>query len=145
MEVEIIELKITDYEEVITLWENSQGVRLRDADSRENIERYLHRNPGLSYIACHNGKIVGAVLCGHDGRRGYLNHLAVLPDYRRQGIATKLVQSCLSQLQKQGIDKCHLFILSENDAASSFWSKQGWRQRSDIIMMSLSSSKSLNA
>ncbi|OKH39261.1 hypothetical protein NIES2101_35510 [Calothrix sp. HK-06] len=65
----------------------------------------------MSYVTCHNGKIVGAVLCGHDGRRGYLYHLAVLPDYRRQGISTKLVQSCLSQLQQQIIGKWHLFIV----------------------------------
>ncbi|MBW4602941.1 MAG: GNAT family N-acetyltransferase [Calothrix sp. FI2-JRJ7] len=127
------------------MWENTQGVRLRDADSRENIERYLQHNPGLSYVTCQNDKIVGAVLCGHDGRRGYLNHLAVLADYHRQGIGTKLVQSCLSQLQQQSIGKCHLFILNKNDVACKFWSKLGWRQRSGIVMMSLSSSKSLNA
>ncbi|MBF2004732.1 GNAT family N-acetyltransferase [Chlorogloeopsis fritschii PCC 9212] len=144
MAIEITELYITDYEDVISLWENTEGIKLRDADSKENIQRYLERNSGLSFAARKDGQIVGAILCGHDGRRGYLHHLAVLPIYRRQGIGTKLVESSLARLRNWGIEKCHLFILTENVQAKQFWEKLGWCERTDIQMMSLNLSNSSN-
>ncbi|GET41783.1 GCN5-related N-acetyltransferase [Microseira wollei NIES-4236] len=142
--IDIRELTAVDYDDVISLWESTEGVRLRDADKKENMEQYLLPNPGLSFAARKDGHIVGAVLCGHDGRRGYLHHLAVAKAYRRQGIATALVSRCLAQLRLIGIEKCHLFVLEKNAEAQKFWQKLGWSERTDIKMMSLNMSNSFN-
>ena len=125
-----------DYDEVLALWEKSEGVGLSGADSRESIARYLERNPGLSFVARDDGEIVGAVLCGHDGRRGYLHHLAVAPSHRRQGIGEALTERCLDGLRAIGIGKCHLFIFEENGAGQAFWRSVGWEDRGDIEVVS---------
>jgi len=134
--MQITEMSIKDYEDVIALWRGTEGVGLSDADSRENVEEYLKRSPGLSLVARLDGQIVGAVLCGHDGRRGYLHHLAVAPAHRRQGIGKALVDAALSRLRDLGIQKCHLFIFAGNAQAREFWRKIGWADRSDIRVMS---------
>lgn len=86
-----------------------EGVSIRDVDSRENIERYLNPNQGLSFKAIKNKELVGTILCGHDGRRGYINHLAVRDSDRTQGIGRKLVEISLDELRKQGIEKRRSF------------------------------------
>ncbi|BAY86233.1 GCN5-related N-acetyltransferase [Calothrix parasitica NIES-267] len=144
MTIEILELTISDYDDAIALWESCTGVSIRDADSRENIARYLNRNPGLNFKAIKNEKLVGTILCGHDGRRGYINHLAVCSNYRTQGIGRKLVETSLGELKKQGIEKCHLFVFVENIEAKKFWERLGWKHREEINMMSLSISDSAN-
>ena len=111
-------------------------MRLRDADSREGIERYLLRNPGLSFVAEVEGKLVGTIMAGHDGKRGYVQHLSVADSHRRLGIATRLVNLCLKALESEGILKSHLMILPENKAAQKFWANQGWAYRSDILLYS---------
>jgi len=125
-------MTIDDYEEVIALMKRTPGVTFRDADSRENTARYLLRNPGLSFIAISEGNVVGCIMSGHDGRRGYLQHLVVQLEHRRQGIANALVESCLSALEKLGIKKSHIDVLSENEAGISYWESQGWKLRTDI-------------
>ena len=87
MEVNISKFTVESYEKVLDLWKQCEGIGLSDSDSKENIQLYLDRNPGMSFIAELNNQLVGAVLSGHDGRRGYIHHLAVSPNYRRQGIA----------------------------------------------------------
>lgn len=148
MTIKISELTISDYDNTIFLWKICTGVSIRDADSRENIERYLNRNQGLSFKAIQNNddceQLVGTILCGHDGRRGYIHHLSVLPNYRTRGIARKLVETSFCKLKKQGIEKCHLFVVVENIEAKKFWEKLGWKQREDINMMSLNISDSVN-
>ncbi|MBS3669411.1 GNAT family N-acetyltransferase [Vreelandella boliviensis] len=129
-------MTINDYEAAIALWRESEGVRLRDADSREGIERYLLRNPGLSFVAEVEGNLVGTIMAGHDGKRGYVQHLSVAVSHRRLGIATRLVDLCLEALKHEGILKSHLMILPENEAAQQFWSNQGWAYRSDILLYS---------
>ncbi|MBL1267946.1 MAG: GNAT family N-acetyltransferase [Halomonas sp.] len=129
-------MTINDYEAAIALWSESEGVRLRDADSREGIERYLLRNPGLSFVAEVEGNLVGTIMAGHDGKRGYVQHLSVADSQRRKGIATKLVSLCLEALKNEGILKSHLMILPENEAAQTFWASQGWAYRSDILLYS---------
>ncbi|KPX47993.1 Acetyltransferase, partial [Pseudomonas ficuserectae] len=104
-------MTIKDYESVIELMRNTPGISLRDADSRESTARYLDRNPGTSFVAEAEGAVCGCVMCGHDGRRGYLQHLIVLPEYRRQGIAPELVERCLQCLEALGVYKCHLDVL----------------------------------
>ncbi|MBD1551702.1 GNAT family N-acetyltransferase [Pseudomonas typographi] len=138
-------MTVDDYDTVIELMRNTPGISLRDADSREATARYLERNPGLSFVAEAGGKLCGCVMCGHDGRRGYLQHLVVLPAYRRRGIARALVACCLDTLQTHGILKCHLDVLKTNDAAARYWQRQGWQLRQDIDRYSLIRSGNPNA
>jgi ribosomal protein S18 acetylase RimI-like enzyme len=125
-------MTLDDYEAVIDLMKRTPGVSFRDADSRESTAKYLERNPGLSFVAEVEGVIGGCVMCGHDGRRGYLQHLVVLPQHRRQGIANALVARCLSSLEALGILKCHLDVFKTNAAAAKYWHSQGWQLRTDI-------------
>ncbi|MCS3418809.1 ribosomal protein S18 acetylase RimI-like enzyme [Pseudomonas sp. BIGb0450] len=125
-------MTLDDYDAVTDLMQNTPGISLRDADSREATERYLERNPGMSFVAEVEGRLVACVMCGHDGRRGYLQHLLVLPDYRRQGIANALVELCLNSLAQLGIRKCHLDVFKTNDSAARYWQGQGWQLRTDI-------------
>jgi ribosomal protein S18 acetylase RimI-like enzyme len=136
MNVTISEFMMAAYDEVLALWQECEGVGLSDADSREHISRYLARNRGMSFLAKEGEKVVGAVLCGHDGRRGYIHHLAVHPDYRRRGIGRRLVEKCLAALQAAGIQKCHLFIFNDNVDGIRFWKGVGWTPRADICVMS---------
>jgi ribosomal protein S18 acetylase RimI-like enzyme len=100
------------------------------------MEAYLKRNSGMSFVARYKNEIIGAVLCGHDGRRGYLHHLAVHADFRNQGIGRSLVEKCVAALQSGGIQKCHLFIFSSNENGIRFWEKIGWTRRKDIGVVS---------
>lgn len=129
-------MTINDYGAAIALWSESEGVRIRDADSRQGIEKYLLRNPGLSFVAEVEGELVGTIMAGHDGKRGYVQHLSVADSHRRLGIATQLVSLCLGALESEGILKSHLMILPENEAAQMFWANQGWAYRSDILLYS---------
>ena len=132
----IREMTIQDYDTIIALWQSADGVGLSDADSREAIGRYLARNSGMSFTAWDGDLLVGAVLCGHDGRRGYVHHLAVRPSHRRQGIGKVLATRCLDALAAEGIDKCHLFVFAVNVDAIAFWKHVGWTQRLDLNVMS---------
>ena len=98
----ITEFTMEYYEDVYRLWESCDGVGLSRADSKDSISRYLQRNPGLSFVALEDGRVAGAILCGHDGRRASLNHLAVHPDFRKRGIATALVEKCRAALAAEG-------------------------------------------
>jgi len=137
MNVTISKMSIRDFTEVLALWAGIPGLGIHPAgaDSHNSIKRYLARNPGMSFVARHNGRLVGTVLCGQDGRRGILYHLAVDPDYRRQGIARNLVNRCLKALAKIGIDKCYIFIFSDNTKAKSFWRKIGWSRYEGLDAM----------
>ena len=136
MQVDIFEFTITDYQNVISLWKSCAGIGLSSADSKDSIEAYLGRNPGMSFVARYQNEIIGAVLCGHDGRRGYLHHLAVHPDYRKLGIGRSLVAKCVTALEMIGIQKCHLFIFDTNIEGILFWKKMGWIRREDIGVIS---------
>jgi ribosomal protein S18 acetylase RimI-like enzyme len=134
--IQISPLTEADIAEALELWTASEGVGLRGADEPAALARYLARNPGLSLAARDGGRMVGAVLCGHDGRRGYLHHLAVAASHRRRGIARELVERCLDGLRREGIAKCHLFVYHHNAEGQAFWRTVGWQPRSDILLMS---------
>jgi ribosomal protein S18 acetylase RimI-like enzyme len=138
-------MTLNDYDAVLDLMQRTPGVTVRDADSRESTARYLQRNPDLSFVAELNGALAGCVMCGHDGRRGYLQHLVVAPEHRRQGLAASLVERCLSGLEKEGIVKCHLDVIKTNTAAAQYWSGQGWNLRTDIDRYSFIRSGNHNA
>lgn len=135
-DVVIAPLTIDCYDEVMVLWRQCEGIGLSDADGRESITAYLERNPGLSFVARVDGTLAGAVLCGHDGRRGYLHHLAVHPRFRRHRIGRRLVELCLDALRKVGIQKCHLFVQNGNGNGIAFWEAVGWTRRHDISILS---------
>ena len=138
-------MTLNDYDAVLDLMKRTPGVTVRDADSRESTARYLERNPGLSFVAELDGALAGCVMCGHDGRRGYLQHLVVAPEHRRQGLAASLVERCLSGLEKEGIVKCHLDVIKTNTAAAQYWRGQGWSLRTDIDRYSFIRSGDHNA
>ena len=119
-------MTIADHSAVLALWSEIEGIVLTDTDEREPMQRFLDRNPGLSLVAELDKALVGAILCSHDGRRGYLHHLAVASDFRRQGLGSALVQRCLSLLQREGIVKCNIFILEENESGIAFWERNGF-------------------
>lgn len=135
MAVSLAEMTEADLDEVLALWDELEGVGLNESDTPERLAAYLQRNPGLSLVARDRGRIVGAVLCGHDGRRGYLHHLAVAPAYRRQGLGSELIARCLAALAAEGILKCNIFVYSDNDDGSAFWRHTGWADRSDLKVM----------
>ena len=136
MDHEIVQMTVADYEQVVALWRTADGVGLDgDADSREGIAAYLLRNPGLSFVARRDGQVVGAVLSGHDGRRGYLHHLAVAGAHRGRGIGRALVEACLAELGRIGIGKCNIFLFSDNAAGEQFWKRVGWLERRDLKVL----------
>ncbi|HSG14950.1 MAG TPA: GNAT family N-acetyltransferase [Anaerolineae bacterium] len=139
MQAVIQEMELTDYKAVRELWQSTEEIELADTDSREGLARFLERNPGLSFVARDDDRIVGAVLCGHDGRRGYIDQLAVQEQYRRQGIGRSLVSRCVYNLMRIGIRKWHLFVFEDNPAAITFWSKLGWSARVELVTMSRAS------
>jgi ribosomal protein S18 acetylase RimI-like enzyme len=142
--VAIEAMTIADYDPARALLSSIEGVRMRSTDSHEATERYLLRNPGLSFVARSGDKIVGCVMCGHDGRRGYLHHLAVEPGFRRQGIGSVLVSRCIAALEQLGIQKTHIEVLTENTLGHQYWTSQGWQRRTDIVQYSFSSSEDPN-
>ena len=127
------------------LMQATPGVSFRDADSREATARYLERNPDMSFVAEHDGIVVGCIMCGPDGRRDYLQHLVVHMDNRRKGIANALVGSCLVKLESLGIFKSHIDVFKTNALAQAYWESQGWKPRTDIHRYSFVSNGSASA
>jgi ribosomal protein S18 acetylase RimI-like enzyme len=125
-----------DYEDVYDLWKSTPGIGLSEADSREGIEKFLAANPGRCFVALDGEELVGAVMCGCDGRRGYLHHLAVRTDRRGRGIGRQLVEECMAALRAIGIDKAHIFVIKDNESGKIFWRKAGWQERDDLTVMS---------
>ena len=143
--MKINEYTIDRYDEVFALMRRTPGVSVRDADSKEAVECYLLRNPGLSFIAEAEGRIVGCAMSGHDGRRGYLQHVIVDEAYRGRGIAYNLVTRCLDRLEAAGIVKTHLDVFVTNDLANRYWRRSGWTLRDDIYRYSFIRSDHQNA
>ncbi len=132
----IHEMTIRDYDCVLALWQKTQGMGLSNSDSREAICAFLERNPGLSFICKQKERLIGAILCGHDGRRGFIYHLAVDEAYRKQGIGRRLTQLSLDALHKSGIAKCHLFVYRDNKEAQLFYNCMGWQKRTTLDIFS---------
>jgi ribosomal protein S18 acetylase RimI-like enzyme len=122
----IRQMTIGDYDYVCGIWEQTEGLSLEETDTQESIAIYLNRNRGLCFVACVGDQIVGTVLCGHEGRRGILRHLAVKKEFRRNGIARALINECLSAPAKEGIKKCNAFVEDANVEGRLFWDHMGW-------------------
>lgn len=128
-------MTIHDYDMVYSLWLSCSGMGLNNIDdSREGIERFLNRNPETCFVAENNdGEIIGSVLCGNDGRRGYIYHTAVSPRYQQQGIGRELVSNVMSALCKLKISKAALVVFNNNQNGNEFWEKIGFTQRNDLV------------
>lgn len=123
-------MTINDYEALFIMWKNTPNMGLRTLDdSREGILRFLKRNPDTSFVAYEADRLIGAILCGHDGRRGYIYHTAVLPEYRGQGIASDLVEAAVGALQREGITRVCLNVTETNEQGQQFWTKRGWEKK----------------
>ena len=134
-------MTIRDYDEVFAMWQITTKRALSKADERDQIERYLLRNAGMSQVAVVDGKIVGTVLAGHDGRRGFIHHMAVLPDYRRRHIGHRLAEKAIEMISRDGIDKTHIFCYQNNETGQNFWKDFGFEKRDDVFVFSYVNSK----
>lgn len=132
-------LKISDYQSIYSIWENTSGMGLRIIDDSENrIKKFLLRNPNTNFAAVIDNKVVGAIMAGNDGRRGYIYHLAVQKEYQRRGIATALANKCLIALKAEDINKAALVVFSNNSSGNAFWQKLGFIERNDLVYRNLS-------
>ena len=126
-------MTIDDYDAVYDLWINTPGMGLNTTDdSREGIDRFIKRNPTTCFVAENEGKVIGVILSGNDGRRGYIYHTAVLPQYRRQGVGRELVDNAMSALEREGINKTALVVFGRNETGNAFWENIGFTKRDDL-------------
>ncbi len=122
-----------DYDEVYQLWTSIKGFAIRSIDdSKEGVSIFLKRNPTTSVVAVEDEKVVGSILCGHDGRRGCCYHVCVAPDYRRRGIGKSMVVHAMEALYKENINKVSLIAFTKNDVGNAFWNQIGWTRREDL-------------
>lgn len=134
--MQIEKMTLDDYDDMLELWNNTPGMGMSRADEREEIERFLKRNPDYCFVCTELGRVIGTILCGYDGRRAYLYHLAVDQAYRHRGIGKKLVHKTLEALKADGIEKCHLFVFRNNALGQAFWQGTDWIKREDIWVFS---------
>lgn len=132
--IEYRELLPGDFNDAFSLWKGVKGIGLRGSDNARDFSRFLARNPAMSFAAVSNGELVGTIMCGHDGRRGYIYHCAVADRFRRKGIAARLVTLSLSSLEREEIEKCTIFIFNDNDEGMEFWRNIGWEKRDDLAV-----------
>ncbi|SEG23333.1 Ribosomal protein S18 acetylase RimI [Vibrio hangzhouensis] len=144
MSVVYREMQVSDYDDVLALWQQTEHMLIREADSRENITLYLDKNPNMSFVAQQHGKIIGAVLAGTDGRRGYLQHLAVDAEHRGLRIGKSLVEKVTQSFAQIGISKTHLFVNTDNEQAQQFYQSMGWEVRKEVKMYSFNASANLD-
>src|SRR5450432_552875 len=119
---------IADYDAAVALWAEVEGVEICEGDSPEEIREFLLRNPGLSRVAEEHGTLVGAVLCGHDGRRGWIYHIAVSPAHRGQGVGKLLLDDCVQGLHRSGIKRAIILVARDNPLGQEFWRRNGWEE-----------------
>ena len=131
-EAQILPMRESDYDDVRALWMTIRGFGIRALDdSREDVVRFIRRNPTTSVVARVNGRVVGSILCGSDGRQGALYHVCVAREYRRRRIGTRMVGYCMERLREMGINKVSLIAFSNNDVGNAFWRQIGWK-KSDV-------------
>jgi ribosomal protein S18 acetylase RimI-like enzyme len=129
------EFVLSDHDRAVALWSEIDSVEICEGDSREEVAEYLKRNPGLSRVAEADGKIVGAVMCGHDGRRGWIYHLAVAQEYRGRGVGKMLLDDCVRGLREAGLKRAIILVEGENAAGQKFWLREGWEEIDCAIPM----------
>ena len=128
-EVQILPMTEADYDAVRALWMTIRGFGIRALDdSREDVVRFIRRNPTTSVVAKADGRVIGSILCGSDGRQGALYHVCVAESFRRQGIGTRMVGYCMQQLKELGINKVGLIAFTKNGGGNAFWKQIGWKK-----------------
>lgn len=133
MKILVREMTLADYDGVYRLWMSIQGFGIRSIDdSREGVARFLKRNPTTSVVAEQNGRIVGSILCGHDGRTGFFYHVCVAKDYRQHGVGHRMAHFAMRALQAEGVNKVSLIAFKSNDVGNAFWRNVGWTERTDV-------------
>ena len=131
--VSIRVMTMEDYDKVYELWMSISGFGIRSIDdSKEGVERFIRRNPTTSMVAVWGEELIGAILCGHDGRRGCLYHVCVKENYRKHGIGQQLVEACLDALREEHINKVNLIAFKKNEVGNRFWKGLGWDYRDDV-------------
>jgi putative acetyltransferase len=125
--VVVRELLPSDLDRAIELWSSSEGLGLNESDTREALLRFLARNPGFSAVAMDGAQLVAAILCGHDGRRAAVHHLAVAPAHRRRGVGSDLLEYCVSRLREADIPRCNLYLYDDNELGRRFWERHGFQ------------------
>lgn len=131
------EFSISDYGSALELWERVEGLEIAEGDDRESVACFLARNPGLSRVAVDGAAIVGIALCGHDGRRGYIYHLAVDPVYQARGLGKRLMDECLDGLRKAGLKRALILVADDNSVGRKFWCRHGWEEVPGPIVMGI--------
>ena len=132
--MQIREMTIDDYEDAYRLWQSTPGIGLRSLDdSMDGITKFLDRNPRTCFVAVNQGTIIGTIMSGHDGRRGFIYHTAVASSYQRNGIGSALVEAALEALKSQGIHKVALVAFRSNEAGNRFWESEGFTDRTDLV------------
>jgi ribosomal protein S18 acetylase RimI-like enzyme len=128
-----------DHRDVLELWSGTPGIGLNSIDDApEGIRKYLERNPSSCFVALEDGVLAGAILCGHDGRRGYIYHAAVRPEFRRLGVGRALVDAATDALKKEGIIKAALVTFRGNASGNMFWESLGFTERDDLVYRNMS-------
>jgi ribosomal protein S18 acetylase RimI-like enzyme len=135
MEIQTREFAIDDYDAAIQLWRRVEGLDIAEGDDRESITHFLARNAGLSRVAIDGSKMAGVALCGHDGRRGYIYHLAVDPTYQRRGLGKRLVDECLDGLRRAGLTRANIMVADDNSRGRDFWKRCGWEELDGALGM----------
>ena len=131
------EFSINDYDEVLQLWQTVEGLEVAEGDDKEGVAQFVTRNPGLSRVATDGSKIVGVAMCGQDGRRGYIYHVAVDPAFRRFGLGKRLVQECLDGLRRAGIVRAIILVADYNRGGAEFWKRAGWEDIPGAVPMGI--------
>ncbi len=126
-------MTIEDYPQVYALWMSIHGFGIRTVDdSREGVEKFLKRNPATSVVAVEDGRVIGAILCGHEGRRGCFYHVCVAEDKRQRGIGKQMATFAMHALKAEGINKVSLIAFKSNEVGNRFWRSVGWTYRDDL-------------
>jgi ribosomal protein S18 acetylase RimI-like enzyme len=131
------EFSISDYDAALGLWQRVDGLEIAEGDDRESVAQFLARNPGLSRVAIDGSAIVGVALCGHDGRRGYIYHLAVDPAYQARGLGRRLMDECLGGLRRAGLRRALILVAHDNPRGRKFWQRHGWEEVPGPIVMGI--------
>lgn len=138
-ELQYIPMTLEHFNDAYTLWEKSEGIILTIGDTKESLSKYLSRNLGVSFVCIdkNSSRLIGTVLGGHDGRRGFIYHLAVDNNYRNKSIGRDLVEKSIEALKSKGIERCIIMVKNGNEEGEMFWKKIGWQKRDDLIMYSV--------
>src|SRR2546427_6800413 len=131
------EFSIDDYDAALRIWERVKGIEIAEGDDRESVAQFLGRNPGLSRVAADGSALIAVALCGHDGRRGHVYHLAVDPAYQRRGLGQRLLDECLDGLRRAGVQRAIILVANDNQRGAQFWKRCGWETIPGAIAMGI--------